>query len=150
VKTSPYTKGVGIVTSWPTMGSISKIFYFNPEMPFLMNGPMVVNNKDFSYDEEFLSKDSIMVGNEDLKFTDSDFKFYDKTVRPVKVPEMTCPLEADIIAYHQNLMSIFGPDEYLSILKEKPKFSTDIENTTRWVFNPSDKPSKEWEEIFKE
>ncbi|MBR9682072.1 MAG: hypothetical protein GOV02_00160, partial [Candidatus Aenigmarchaeota archaeon] len=42
VKKSPYTKGVGIVTSWcyPNYEEgVSKIFYLNPEMPFLANGP---------------------------------------------------------------------------------------------------------------
>ena len=75
---------------------ISKIFYYNPRMRYLTNGPLAVRNLNLEISQDYSLKDSVAIGK-------------------VRVPEMTCRAEEEIVGFDHGLLC----EEGLTMFQEK-------------------------------
>lgn len=89
----------------------TKVWYFNPEIPFIVNGPLALRNRDLSVWELYEFDDSIGLhlpsGN-------------------IQLPEATCWAESQVVAHEQERMGQLGYTEYRKLVDDwipSPEFS---------------------------
>jgi len=85
---------IGTVVSFSDMqDGISKIFYFNPKKRYLTNGPLAIRNIDLEIDQNYATKDAVVVGS-------------------FVVPEMTCQAEEAIVDFDHGLLCEEGLEAF--------------------------------------